>query len=823
MSAGQPRDDQGTTTQLRTILLTDLVGSTALVERLGDVPASELFREHDRLVLELQQRWRGRLIDRSDGLLLLFERAIDGLGFALDYTLGLRTIGKARGVDLQARSGLHVGEVLSWKNSDAAVQLGAKLLEVEGLAKPMAARLMTMARPGQILVSAMAEPLARRAARELGERGQNLLWKSYGRWRFKGIPEAHEIHEVGEVGIAPLRAPANGAKAWRDIPLWRRPAALVAEVLLVVALGVGGWISTRSEPAIAFAERDWVVVADLRNLTGDIRYDDTLGTAFRISLEQSRYVNVLPSARVQDTLKMMGRDPSAKVDRIVGTEVAQRSGARALLLPTVSESGGQVRVSIEVVDPATDTTVFTESVAGRGADSAVKSVGQASEALRQVFGEEMASIKSASAPLEKVTTHKLEALRAFTLGQNAYALQDLDAAEQQFNQALAIDPKFAMARIGLARVAYSKTDVVTSQQQMDLALADVGRLTDRERLYAMAQMATIRWDKGFIDKWVALSKLYPDFHVAAINVANGMRYGNRYAEMHQYSDRAAAMQAVTRPAALVLRAVAESASGRVGQSERDFRQAQSLGYRKGRVEFALTLAGASKFEEAEAMLAKAEDSAGYAAIERITALITITADAGRWDEAARMARELTASVSRPAMPFDWAARATALAVIRQDAERAELNREAGRLVDLAERALPSGAGRARESIASAALYAGYVAARNGDTALAKRALAVAMPAVDMAPQPMLANLATIVQARIDLQSGNAKAALQRLDRFDQPWALALTRLERIDAKRALGQDVASDLKVLDTQAWRSRAYAEWAAERPPVIESLARR
>jgi class 3 adenylate cyclase len=78
--------------QVRTLLLTDLVDSTTLVERLGDGPAAALFREHDRLVLELQQRWRGRLIDRSDGLLLLFERPVDALGFALDYNRGLRAL-----------------------------------------------------------------------------------------------------------------------------------------------------------------------------------------------------------------------------------------------------------------------------------------------------------------------------------------------------------------------------------------------------------------------------------------------------------------------------------------------------------------------------------------------------------------------------------------------------------------------------------------------------------------------------------------------------------------------------------------------------------
>ena len=97
------------TPQVRTLLLTDLVDSTSLVERLGDGKAAELFRAHDRIVLDLQQRWRGRLIDRSDGLLLLFERPIDGLGFALDYVRGLRDLGREHRQPLQARAGLHVG------------------------------------------------------------------------------------------------------------------------------------------------------------------------------------------------------------------------------------------------------------------------------------------------------------------------------------------------------------------------------------------------------------------------------------------------------------------------------------------------------------------------------------------------------------------------------------------------------------------------------------------------------------------------------------------------------------------------------------------
>jgi len=138
--------DSGTstphTTQLRALLFTDLCDSTLLVERMGDAAAAELFQDHDRLVMALQQRWNGQQIDRSDGLFMLFERPVDALGFGLDYQRGLQALGGKRNILLRARIGLHVGEVLLWNNSAESIALGAKPVEVEGLAKPMAARLM---------------------------------------------------------------------------------------------------------------------------------------------------------------------------------------------------------------------------------------------------------------------------------------------------------------------------------------------------------------------------------------------------------------------------------------------------------------------------------------------------------------------------------------------------------------------------------------------------------------------------------------------------------------------------------------------------------
>ncbi len=499
--------------QVRTLLLTDLVESTHLVERLGDAPAAALFRAHDRLVLELQQRWRGRLIDRSDGLLLLFERPIDGLGFALDYAKGLRDLGREMQckAPLQARAGLHVGEVLVWENSPEAVRQGAKSLEVEGLAKPLAGRLMALARPGQILLSATAEPLAHRAARELGERGELLVWKSYGRWRFKGIPEAQEVHEVGEPGLAPLRMPSHTPKAWRDLPLWRRPVALAAEAMLVAGMAVGAWFLAQPKPAIAFNERDWVVVGDLRNLTSDPRLEDALEQAFRISLEQSRYVNVVGELKVRDTLQRMQRKPDTAVDRALGSEIALRDGARAVLLPTVSEVGGRLRVSAEVIDPHTQTTVYAVSADGKGVESALASIDEVTDQLRGKLGEALQNVQKTSVPLPNVATPSLDALKAFAVARRvANTTGDREQALGLYRRALQFDPQFALAHADMARLFATLGEPGAARDEWRKALALPQRLSPQERQMIELMLMQHISPQNYFRKAEEYLALYPD-------------------------------------------------------------------------------------------------------------------------------------------------------------------------------------------------------------------------------------------------------------------------------------------------------------------------
>ncbi|HWS77337.1 MAG TPA: putative peptide modification system cyclase [Thermomonas sp.] len=635
------------TPQVRTLLLTDLVDSTMLVEKLGDGPAAELFRAHDRIVLDLQQRWRGRLIDRSDGLLLLFERPIDGLGFALDYVRGLRDLGREKQLKqpLQARAGLHVGEVLVWENSVDAVRLGAKSLEVEGLAKPLAGRLMALARPGQILLSATAEPLAHRAARELGERGELLVWKTYGRWRFKGLPEPQEVFEVGEPGLAPLRMPSHTPKAWRDLPLWRRPVALAAETLLLAGLALSGWFLTRPQPAIAFGERDWVVVGDVRNLTGDARLDDSLEQAFRISLEQSRYVNVLSDLKVRETLQRMQKKADAQVDRASGSEIAMRDGARALLLPTVAEVGGRLRVSAEVIDPRTQTTVYAVTADGKGIESALASIDDVTDQLREKLGEAMQNVQKTSVPLPNVATPSLDALKAFAVARNSFATTgERVQALGLYRRALQLDPQFALAYAEMGRLHASYGEVALALGEWRKALAIPQRLSPQERLGIELMLMQNNPPEPYFRKAEEYLALYPDdYRIIARLATNTWHHRNDFRSAHAIARRTLVPQYDRIAIAHDTVGTYLLAQEKYDEALREYRKARSLGLSAYAEYYARAFDVRGQHMEADKVyLASTSGREGWKGEGGVVTWI----DRGQWADAAKAAR-------------DWAAKADA--------------------------------------------------------------------------------------------------------------------------------------------------------------------
>lgn len=271
-------------TEFRALLLTDVVDSTKLSEAIGDKAMAEVWAAHDRVARDLLPQWRGREIDKTDGMLLMFDTAADAVYYALHYHHALADMA----VPLKARAGLHVGPVILRENRAEDVARGAKPLEVDGLAKPTAARVMSLARGGQTLLT----PEARE---DLGK--TVLKTQSHGHWQIKGVVDPIELFEVGFPEDRFI-APSDSEKVFRVVKTgdWWMPVKdipnnlphqgtsfigrereidevkdMLASARLITLLGMGGLGKTRLSLQVAAEQLalypDGVWFLDLSPLT----------------------------------------------------------------------------------------------------------------------------------------------------------------------------------------------------------------------------------------------------------------------------------------------------------------------------------------------------------------------------------------------------------------------------------------------------------------------------------------------------------------------------------------------------------------------------
>src|SRR5438105_3449595 len=102
MGSAQPAESRKPRTGLVTLLFTDMVGSTALKQQLGDQGGAALFRKHHQLVRELLGRFAtGQEIETAgDSFLLVFSTPSDAVRFALLLQAKLRLVRAEEGANL---------------------------------------------------------------------------------------------------------------------------------------------------------------------------------------------------------------------------------------------------------------------------------------------------------------------------------------------------------------------------------------------------------------------------------------------------------------------------------------------------------------------------------------------------------------------------------------------------------------------------------------------------------------------------------------------------------------------------------------------------
>jgi len=307
-------------------------------------------------------------------------------------------------------------------------------------------------------------------------------------------------------------APAGGAPARSS----RRVVAagiIVTIAAAAAALYFGpAWLRL-SEPALAFNARDWILITDCENLTGEQVFDRSLAVALDVGISQSNYVNVYSRDRIRSTLQRMRRDPGSPIDLALASDIAQRDNVRAVLTCSIGKVGDSYSLVARLVDPPTQRIALTESVRAAKHDGVLPALDELAGRLRRRLGESVATLSASSRPLPQATTNSLEALKMFAQSQRLTGKDDT-AAQQLLVQALELDPDFAMAHavLGYRLLLLAETDSrKAGDEHLVKALSLKDRLTTRERMLIQAAASDARGnrDQAAIEYRSYLAQ-YPD-------------------------------------------------------------------------------------------------------------------------------------------------------------------------------------------------------------------------------------------------------------------------------------------------------------------------
>jgi class 3 adenylate cyclase len=153
-----------------TLLMTDIVDSTARARELGDSRWRALLTRHNMVVRGLLERFRGREITTTgDGFVAVFDGAERAIRAAQEMRQALAAI------DLQIRAGIHTGEI--------ELEGG----DVRGVGVHICARVMALAKPGEVYASwATRELLA----------GSSINFLDRGLHEMKGLEEQRRVYLV---------------------------------------------------------------------------------------------------------------------------------------------------------------------------------------------------------------------------------------------------------------------------------------------------------------------------------------------------------------------------------------------------------------------------------------------------------------------------------------------------------------------------------------------------------------------------------------------------------------------------------------------------
>jgi eukaryotic-like serine/threonine-protein kinase len=299
------------------------------------------------------------------------------------------------------------------------------------------------------------------------------------------------------------RSSAELARALEVVPHAKSNRKWLVPVAAIFAIALsGGYFVIR--PARKLTDRDTVVLADFANSTGDPVFDGTLRQGLAFQLEQSPFLKIMDDAQMQRDLGLMRLPPGTRITNRIAHEICLRDGAAAMIDGSIAGLGKSYVVTVQAITCQAGATLAREQVQAADKEHVLNAVGTAATAMRAKLGESRSSIQKLNRPLEEATTGSLEALQNYSAGYAEWSQGRFLAARPLMERAIALDPNFALAYVGLSAAYGNAGDTGRAAEYNGKAFALIERVSERER----EMIAALHYEStGDLDKAIDAYRL----------------------------------------------------------------------------------------------------------------------------------------------------------------------------------------------------------------------------------------------------------------------------------------------------------------------------
>ncbi len=422
--------------KLAAIMFTDMVGYSALTQR-NEALALALLHAQQQVLRPIFAQYSGREVKSTgDGFLVEFASALQAVRCALEIQKGMvqRNSSEPPERRIQVRIGLHLGDI---ETRDG---------DVFGDGVNIAARVEPLADAGGICITgAVADQVRNKIDEPL---------ELVRRPEMKNIQAPIDVYRV----VLPWTEGApGGARRKAGAKTWHRPGLAVLIAVLLIAAGVTVWRyrqpaapapqvaspSTAPAPPAHAEGRKSVAVLPFANMSGNDA-DEYLsdGMSEEIITALSKVSGLRVAARTSSFF-FKGKNEDIK-------KIGEQLRVGTVLEGSVRKAGTKLRVTAQLINVEDGYHLWSENYDEDTADIlAIEST-----VAQRVAGALKATLlASEQAHLQKKSTDNPEAHRLYLQGRyytSRFTAEGMNKGRDYLQQAIAIDPGYALAYLGLA-------------------------------------------------------------------------------------------------------------------------------------------------------------------------------------------------------------------------------------------------------------------------------------------------------------------------------------------------------------------------------------